>query len=222
LIASGSGEGRVAFLDDRHVAAGSKLLVERVIDVLEGEGPSVARNAPLSRMLSRVGDGQDAVAALLVSPALADSLRRAAPAVLTVVSRARVAAIGAAVRNGRLRMGAALQMSSAESTRTLDRAVRRNLDAHRRNPIVALTVLGEALSQLHLSAERDELVATLSLTESQLDELLQLYDQFLAGPRGRPGAGGQPGLRPDPDDDGDAIEIEPEPEPPAARDAGRR
>lgn len=179
---AGRGSSRAAFVGANGVVAGSEPLVRDVVRVTQGDIESVASDDTLARLWQRVADGRHLVVAAHLPGPWRSALRRMATegerASLETLAGARAFGAGVRVTRG-LGAGIALEMRSEAEAREGERAVRAEIERTLDQTMVALSPIAPALRRVDVEPQGKDLVITVELSSSQVDELVDLVEDLL-------------------------------------------
>ncbi|MFW6050117.1 MAG: hypothetical protein ACODAU_03015 [Myxococcota bacterium] len=173
-IASAGGGSQAVFLGDRAVAVGAAASVRGAVRTVRGEAPNATTNPTLQELWTKVGRDRD----LAVLADLPERWRRAA----TALARRRLGValeglesigVGADLAKG-LQLGAVLRLGAPEHAQAAGEQIRARLEALRRKPVVAFSVLGKVLRRVSAASQGPELVVTLELDEDEVAEVRKL------------------------------------------------
>ena len=178
---AGRGSSRAAFIGTDGIVAGSEPLVREVIGVTQGDAEPASEDETLARLWRRVAGGRHIVLVAHVPGPWRDAARRIAREndrdSLAELAGAR--AIGAGVRVTRgFGAGVALEMRSEEQARAAEAAVRAEIDRALDQPMIALSPLAPALRRIDFETQNAELILTVELSTSQVDDLVDLAEEL--------------------------------------------
>ncbi len=194
-LASSSRRSYAAFLGSDGVVAGDRSVVSRVIRIVHGDARA-ANDAELRRLYQRLSPDRDAVAVGRLPARWLPAVRRFAQDLegdLDALSAVRALGVGVGVRGG-LSIAVAAVTDRASDAERLERAIDEQTDALLRDPRVRLSAIGRALRRLDVHADGREVAISLSLSNAQVDDLLELWREL----RGRLMA--EPPAVPEPDE----------------------
>ncbi len=185
-IASSSGESHAAFLGTDGVVGGDREVVARVIRVARGDGAPAGGDPTLRRLWARVSRDRDIVAVANLPARWIPALRRMSRGLegdLGALASLRALGLGARVRGG-LSAGLAAETADATGARQLAALVRAQVDGLLAEPLVGLSAFGRALRRIEVDAQEHEVIVTLSLSNAQLDDVLELWRELRASDDG--------------------------------------
>ena len=178
---AGRGSSRAAFIGTDGIVAGSEPLVRDVIAVVQGDGEPASEDETLARLWRRVAGGRHVVLVAHVPAPWRDAVRRIAREsdreALAELAGARALGAGVRVTRG-FGAGVALEMRSAEQARAAEAAVRGEIERVLDQPLIALSPLAPALRRIDFETEDEELVLTVELSPSQVDDLVELGEDL--------------------------------------------
>jgi hypothetical protein len=198
-IASASGSSHAAFLGDDGVVGGDREVVAQAIRVARGDERSARGDPVLVRLWERVSSDRDIVAVGRLPRRWLPALRRVAGELegdFDALSTIRALGVGVRVRGG-LSIGAAAETASASDAQRLERALTGLVDSFLEDRMIRLSAFGGALRRLNVEAQRSEVVLSLSLTSSQVDDLFELWRELRSRARAERERQEQPEVVPD-------------------------
>jgi hypothetical protein len=179
---AGRGSSRAAFVGTDGVVAGSEPLVREVVRVVAGDARAASADETSSRMWDRVAGGRHVVLVGRVPGPWRDAFRRfvreRGRASLDPIADARAFGIGVRVTRG-LGVGMALEMRSDDDARAAADGVRAEIDDALAEPMIALSPLAPALRRVDLEPQGRDLVSTVELSPSQVDDLVELIEDLV-------------------------------------------
>lgn len=178
---AGRGSSRAAFIGADGVVAGSEQIVRDVVGVVHEGRPSADDDATLSRLWGRVAGGRHvAVVGHLPAPwrrTIRGVLRDADRASLSSLAGARAFGLGLRVTRG-LGAGAAIEMDHGDQAREAVAALRAEIDRTLDDTLIALSPVAPALRRVDVEAQGSDVIVTVELSPSQVDELIDLGEDL--------------------------------------------
>lgn len=176
-IASASGSSHAAFLGSDGVVGGDREVVAQAIRVAHGDAPSARGDAVLARLWERVSTDRDIVAVGRLPRRWLPAIERLTGQLdgdFDALSAIQALGIGVRVRGG-LAIGLAAETRENAQARQLEEALLARIDALLSDRLVRLSAVGTALRRVSVDAQDHEVVVTLALSNSQVDDLLELW-----------------------------------------------
>lgn len=178
---AGRGSSRAAFIGTDGVVAGSEQIVREVVGVVHEGHASADDDATLARLWGRVAGGRHiAVVGHLPAPwraAIRGVLRDADRSSLSTLAGARAFGLGLRVTRG-LGAGAAVEMGGAAPAREAVAALRAEIDRTLDDTLIALSPVAPALRRVDVEAQGSDVIVTVELSPSQVDELIDLGENL--------------------------------------------
>lgn len=174
-VASASGRSHAAFVGEDGVVGGDREVVERTVRVLQGRSPSAVGDEELRGLWERVSGDVVAVARLPEgwSPALERMAHRLGGGFEALAS-VRVLGVGVHLRRG-LSLGAVAKTETPQDAQRLEAAVRAPIEELLEQPLARGTELGRLLRRVSVEAQGRQAVLTLSMSDAQVDAVLELW-----------------------------------------------
>ncbi len=178
---AGRGQSRAAFVGADGVVAGSEATVRDVVGVVRDGARAASDDPALGRLWERVAGGRHVVLVGHLPAHWREAIRRMARDAergsLASLAGARSFGVGVRVTRG-LGVGVALEMRDAAQAREAEAAVRAEIERTLDDPMTSLSALAPALRRIDAEAQDRDLILTLSLSDSQLDDLVELGEDL--------------------------------------------
>ncbi|MCC6873459.1 MAG: hypothetical protein IT378_04045, partial [Sandaracinaceae bacterium] len=150
--------------------------------------PSAAADPELRALWDRVAPGRDVVLAGRVPARWRPAIARTAEQMegdFAALTSVRALGAGASVTSG-LALGLAARTESERDAERLAGAMRGWIDQVLAQPLLRVSVLGRALRRVETEPQGRDVVLTGSLTERQLEQALDLWDELRRTPSAPP------------------------------------
>jgi hypothetical protein len=238
-VASASGSSHAAFIGSDGVVGGDREVVAQAIRVARGDAPSAAQDRMLARLWERVATDRDLVVVGRLPRRWLPIIERFTGELegdFDALSGVRALGIGARVRGG-LSIGLAAEAAQGSDAERLVDAVNTQIDRLLEDRLVRLSAVGTALRRVSAESQGREAVITVSLSNDQVDDLLELWrdlrrqreeapaapepDETIEGGEGEAGAESEPEPEPEPESESES-ESEPESESESESESGGR